>query len=128
MSTRSRDPSTQVGAVIVNADRNTIVSTGYNDFPRGVQHLPERYTDRDTKYMFVCHAERNALDHTLHSVVGHTIYCTLFPCNECMKSIIQRGIKRIVAPKLDERFVRWAERFQVSMIMASEVGMEIHHV
>ncbi|NBS37508.1 MAG: cytidine deaminase, partial [Actinobacteria bacterium] len=46
---------------------------------------------RETKLLFVCHAERNALDNSPMSVEGCIMYVPLMPCNECAKSIIQRG-------------------------------------
>lgn len=92
----SKDPSTKVGAVIVNGDKQ-VLSLGYNGFPRGVFDLASRYNDRPTKHLFVAHAERNALDNAFTDVRGATMYVTLCPCNECAKSIVQRGIKRVVS-------------------------------
>lgn len=98
---RSKDPSTQVGACIVNAD-NRIVSVGYNGFPRGCsdEDFPwERSADNqnDTKYPFVCHAELNAiLNSNGIGVKGARIYVALFPCNECAKAIIQAGITEVI--------------------------------
>ncbi len=91
----SKDPSTKVGAVIAN-DQHQVLSLGYNGFPRGVRDLKSRYEDRDTKLLFVAHAERNALDNAFTDVRGATLYSTLCPCNECAKSIVQRGIKRVI--------------------------------
>ena len=46
----------------------------------------------DTKYMYVCHAEMNAImNKNSASVEGCTMYVALFPCNECAKMIIQVG-------------------------------------
>ena len=96
---RSKDPSTQVGAVIVDDD-NRVVSIGYNGLPRGCSddEFPwEREGDiLETKYPFVVHAELNAILNSRNSVKDCTIYVSLFPCNECAKAIIQSGIKRIV--------------------------------
>ena len=51
----------------------------------------------ETKYMYVCHAEMNAiLNKNSASVAGCTIYVALFPCNECAKMIIQSGIKEVI--------------------------------
>ena len=94
----SKDPSTKVGAVIVN-EKEQVLSMGYNGFPRGVYDCEERYNDRPTKLLFVAHAERNALDNTYTDVNGATLYSTLFPCSDCAKGIIQRGIKRVVTSK-----------------------------
>ena len=97
---RSKDPSTQVGACIVNRQKR-IVGVGYNGFPTGCSDdtLPWcREGDfLDTKYPYVCHAELNAV---LNSVPGNlngcSIYTALFPCNECAKVIIQAGIREVV--------------------------------
>lgn len=97
---RSKDENTQVGACIVN-DENKILSLGYNGMPIGCDDkvMPWKRSGAplDTKYMFVCHAEFNAiLNSSAVSLKGSRIYVTLFPCNECAKAIIQSGIKEIV--------------------------------
>ncbi len=97
---RSKDPSTQVGACVANA-QNKIVGVGYNGFPWGCSDddLPwEREGDYlDTKYPFVCHAELNAvLNSITFDLRDCRIYVALFPCNECTKVIIQAGIREIV--------------------------------
>ncbi|AUM62831.1 deoxycytidylate deaminase [Spiroplasma monobiae] len=95
---RSKDPSTQVGCVIIN-DLKQVVSTGYNGLPRGLDD--DNYPwDREgefenTKYPYIVHAELNAILSSKDSVRGCEIYTNLFPCNECTKSIIQSGIKKI---------------------------------
>ena len=100
-SQRSKDPSTQVGACIVNDD-NKIMSVGYNGFPRGCSddEFPwERSADNEceTKYPYVCHAELNAiLNAGGNSLNGCRIYVALFPCNECAKAIIQSGITEVI--------------------------------
>lgn len=97
---RSKDPSTQVGACIVNADKR-IISMGYNGMPKCCSD-DEFPWDRegnplDSKYLFVCHAELNAiLNSAGGNVRGCTVYTTLFPCNECAKAIIQSGISEVV--------------------------------
>ena len=98
-SMRSKDPSTQVGACIVN-DENKIIGVGYNGFPKGCSD-DEFPWDRDgeqnlTKYPYVCHAELNAILNSNANVKGARIYVALFPCNECAKSIIQAGIKEVI--------------------------------
>lgn len=99
---RSKDPSTQVGACIVNPENNKIVGVGYNGFPIGCDdnEFPwARHTadPLDSKYLYVCHAEMNAvLNKNCSDVKGCAIYVGLFPCNECAKIIIQSGIKEVV--------------------------------
>lgn len=97
---RSKDPSTQVGACIVN-NRNKIMSVGYNGFPLGCSDddFPWERSgdDYETKYPYVCHAELNAiLNNGGSSLEGCKIYVALFPCNECAKAIIQSGIKEVI--------------------------------
>ena len=98
-SKRSKDPSTQVGACIVNKDKK-IVGIGYNGFPHGIDDDAFPWGKEgeyvDTKYPYVVHAEPNAILNSTSSLVGCTIYVTLFPCCECAKLIIQSGIKEIV--------------------------------
>lgn len=97
---RSKDPSTQVGACIVDGDRR-ILSMGYNGMPRCCSDdtFPwEKKEGLNSKYLYVCHAELNAIlnCHSGSSVKGCTVYTTLFPCNECAKAIIQSGIAQVV--------------------------------
>lgn len=99
-SLRSKDPNTKVGAVLVDSSHH-IVGTGYNGFPSGVDEsqLPiNREGDfLNTKYPFIVHAEINCiLNTTVLSLKYTTLYCSLFPCNECTKAIIQKGIKEVV--------------------------------
>lgn len=98
---RSKDNNTQVGSCIVNED-NKILSMGYNGMPIGCSddEMPwEREGDNplETKYVYVCHAELNAiLNYSGGSLKGTRVYTTLFPCNECTKAIIQVGVKEVI--------------------------------
>ena len=97
---RSKDPSTQVGACIVD-NENKVVSIGYNGMPRHCDDTKltwEKGEDLNNKYLYVCHAEFNAILNTRDGshLNGCKIYVTLFPCNECAKAIIQTGIKKVV--------------------------------
>ncbi|XP_027693274.1 deoxycytidylate deaminase [Vombatus ursinus] len=98
---RSKDPNSQVGACIVNAE-NKIVGIGYNGMPNGCSDdlLPwnrAAESKLDTKYPYVCHAELNAImNKNSADVKGCTMYVALFPCNECAKLIIQAGIKEVI--------------------------------
>lgn len=97
---RSKDPSTQVGACIVDAD-NKVVSIGYNGMPRNVDESEltwEKGDGLNSKYLYVCHAEFNAILNIRNgsSLRGCRIYVTLFPCNECSKAIIQTGVKEVI--------------------------------
>ncbi len=95
---RSKDPNTQVGACIVDAE-NRILSTGYNGFPSGCSddEFPWAREGEETKYPYVVHAELNAiLNARGKNLFGSRIYVALFPCNECAKAIIQSGIREVV--------------------------------
>ena len=105
-SLRSKDPSTQVGACIVD-NNNKVVSVGYNGRPRGVDDnkIPWGHGEGlDSKYLYVCHAEFNAILNTRNgsALSGCKIYVTLFPCNECAKAIVQVGIKEVIY--LDDKY------------------------
>ena len=97
---RSKDPSTQVGACIVSSQQK-VVSIGYNGMPIGIdddQISWEPGTGLESKYLYVAHAELNAILNAKDgSALSNTkIYVTLFPCNECAKAIIQSGIKEVI--------------------------------
>ena len=99
---RSKDPGTQVGACIVSEDKR-ILSIGYNGAPNGFsdENFPwsREGENLETKYLYVCHAELNAILNYRGSkkdLEDATIYVDLFPCNECAKVIIQSGIKKVM--------------------------------
>lgn len=98
---RSKDPHTQVGACIVDSD-NKILSVGYNGMPCGCSDDDYPWDNAsddplNTKYLYVCHAELNALlNYSGFKLKGARIYTTLFPCNECTKALIQSGIREVI--------------------------------
>ena len=117
----SKDPSTQVGAVIVD-DNNRIVSIGFNGFPQGVEDSEERLVDRETKYDIIVHAEANALMFANKSVEGCTLYTWPFqPCSRCAGLIIQSGIKRVVSVVHDDE--RWKKNFTTARQLFKEAGI-----
>lgn len=122
---RSKDPSTQVGACIVDKDKY-IVSVGYNGMPYGCSDDEYPWgrdgAELDTKYPYVCHAELNAiLNSNANSVRGCTIYVALFPCNECAKAIIQSGIKEVVY--MDDKYFN-SDNVIASKRMLSSAGVK----
>ncbi|WP_025724685.1 deoxycytidylate deaminase [Acholeplasma granularum] len=96
---RSKDPNTQVGACIINQDKR-IVAIGYNGLPIGMSddefHWEKNQDYSNSKYAYVVHAEANAILNATSNLKNSTLYVTLFPCNECMKLLVQAGIKEIV--------------------------------
>ena len=123
----SKDPSTQVGCVVVGEDRE-IRSTGFNGFPRGIADNAERLADRELKYPLICHAEENAIMHAARigvSLKGCSAYVTWPPRTRCARSLIQSGVRDIIYPEVCEIPERWADDFVVSTEMIREAGLTI---
>ena len=123
----SKDPSTQVGAVIVDGN-NRIVSIGFNGFPQGVEDSEERLVDRERKYDIIVHAEANALMFANKSVEGCTLYTWPFqPCSRCAGLIIQSGITRVVSVVHSDE--RWKKNFEISrkLLQEAHVRLDLYH-
>ncbi len=118
IATRSKDPKTQVGACIVNADHR-VLSVGYNGMPIGIFDDDEHWSN---KHVYVSHAEENAILFCKHDLAGSTLYVTFFPCNECAKKIIQSKIKRVVYIKYKNSKHIPAD---ISMEMFKAAGVEV---
>ena len=117
----SKDPSTKVGAVIVDND-NRVISLGYNGFPKGVIDDVARYSNRDEKYKYVVHAERNAIVFAKQNLKECIIYTwPMMPCSACAGIIIQSGIKKVVS--IENKNERWTEEFLFSSNMFREAGI-----
>lgn len=128
----SKDPSTQVGAVIAD-DRHRVVSIGYNGFPRGMKDDSELYADREVKYERIIHGEINALMNAGRSVEGCTLYETpFFSCPRCTVQLIQAGIKRIVYIEHDSEspFYEAQQRWHntTSLAMCKEAGIQTRSI
>lgn len=122
----SKDPSTKVGAVLVGRDPRKL-AVGYNGFPPGFGDLPERLVDRETKHKYTMHAERNVLDNAEFDARGATLYVTHFPCIECAKSIVSRGIRRVVSPPPTDR-EPWCKDTMFTLVLFDECGVEVEEV
>ena len=129
VSTWSRDPSTQVGSVIVGADKR-VVGVGFNGFPQKMPDLEQNYAVREEKYSRVVHAELNALIFANSSVSGCTVYTYPFmPCDRCFVQLVQAGIIRFVSPKATpEQLTRWGSAFDKVRQYATECGVELVEV
>ena len=122
-SKKSKDPSTKVGAVIV--DKKQIpVGLGFNGFPRRMKDKKEYLENRDEKLKRIIHAEINALLFSRGSVEDCTLYTYPFmPCSRCSLIMIQAGISRIVAPYSDNS--RWVDDFKISTSLFKEVNVDL---
>jgi len=122
VATWSKDPSTGVGAVIVDP-KNRIVSVGFNGFPRAVRDDDAVLENRDEKLRRMIHAEENALLFAGRSVEGCTILVTHPPCARCAAKIIQAGITRVVSrPPWNAFTERWADDMRSAADMFTEAG------
>jgi dCMP deaminase len=127
-SQRSVDPSTKVGAAILDADHK-LIGDGYNGPPKRIHpsSMPwEREGEQGkTKYEWVIHAEENAIDNATAPTDGATMYCTLQPCHECAKRIIQAGIRRVVY--LDNKYKTvWFTQLAEQMLSMVDITCEQH--
>ena len=123
VATWSKDPSTGVGAVIVD-QKNRIVSMGFNGFPRTVRDDDEILDNRDEKLRRTIHAEMNAILFATQSIDGCTLYVTHPPCAKCAAVIIQAGIRRVVSrPPWNSFIERWADDIKSASAMFVESGV-----
>ncbi len=132
----SKDPNTQVGAVLVGPDRE-LLSAGFNGFPRGVADTPERLNDRDTKLRLVVHAEMNAILAAARCgirVKGATLYLAATdltsgmiwggpPCTRCTVETIQAGIAEIVSYPQKAAPSKWASDLALARDILTEAGI-----
>jgi len=119
----SLDPSTKVGAVIVDHQKR-IISTGYNGLPQSIIDSHERLNDREIKYQIICHAEENAILFSKTNLNGFTLFVYPFqPCSHCASLIIQSGISRVISFRNDND--RWKESFDLSLELFNEAKIEV---
>jgi dCMP deaminase len=125
LSTWSKDPSKQVGAIAVGKNNN-VLATGYNGFPRGIKD-DKRLSDREEKYKYVVHGEMNCIYNACHNGVsldGATLYVYGLPvCSECAKGVIQVGIQKVIMLVEDESPI-WEESFHLTKQMFNEAGVQ----
>lgn len=124
VSTWSKDPSTKVGAVIVDSD-NTVISVGFNGLPRRIQDTEQRLTNRDVKLKIIIHAEINAIITAKRPLNGTTIYTYPFmSCSQCAGMIIQSGICRHISYKTNNE--RWKDSFDLALEMFDEARVIVN--
>lgn len=122
VSSWSKDPSTQTGAVIAHGKR--VVSVGFNGFPAGMPDDDFLYANREEKYSRIVHCEVNALIFAKEVPAGSTLYTYPFiSCDRCVVQMLQAGIRRFVAPKATaEQLTRWADAFAKTKKYVQECG------
>jgi dCMP deaminase len=124
----SKDPSTQVGAVIFDPKRR-LVSAGYNGFARGVPDDPALLMDRDKKYKLILHAEKNAILFATAPLEGCTLVVTHPCCAQCAALLVQAGIRHVLWPTPDAAFLaRWYEDLKLTRLQFEAAGVEIKEI
>jgi dCMP deaminase len=130
---RSKDPNTQIGCVIVGPNHE-IRSTGYNSFPRGIRDdVPERLV-RPAKYLWIEHAERNAICNAARAGTATescTVYVDIMPCMDCARAVVQAGITEVVISA--ERMRQYSsdyynEHFGMVEVLFSEARVRVRRV
>jgi dCMP deaminase len=124
---KSKDRSSWIGAVIIGPDRE-IRSTGYNGMPKLVFDDDPKRHERPEKYLFMEHAERNAIFQALNRPRDCTMYTNGIPCADCGRAIIQSGIRKVIYHKQWQEHVshRWAESARRTLIMFNEAKVELN--
>ncbi len=123
----SKDPRTKIGAILVKND--VPISNGYNNFPRKVLDLRSRYENKEEKYKYIVHAERNAIYNAAklgHSTDGAILYTQGIPCAECMQGVINAGIVKVVCHKQWPNLTHseaWVKSTEISNQMMKEAGI-----
>jgi len=122
----SKDPNAKVGAVLCSKAGGD-VTIGFNGFPMGVEDTIERLQNKKLKRELVVHAEQNAIIAAGMRATGATLYVWGKPiCSACAGSIIQAGIKRIVAPNWEnEKRGIWRQRGKYAFQMFTEAKIEV---
>jgi dCMP deaminase len=124
VATWSKDPSTKVGAVVVDNSKR-VKGIGFNGFARGISDSTHILKDRNAKLSRMIHAEINAVLNSSMNLDHCTIYLTIPPCNMCASFLIQAGIKRIVWLKpSDELLQRWGDSWEITYELLHEAGVE----
>lgn len=119
----SKDPSSKVGAVIVD-EKNRVVSQGFNGPPRGVED--STHVERDARLRRTIHAEMNAILFSRKDLTGTTLYCTHTPCSNCAAVIIQAGISRVVTlPSTPDFARRWESDIREARTMFQQAGVQL---
>lgn len=121
----SKDPSTAVGAVIVDPQTRIVIGMGWNGFPRGCDDDPALYLDRAVKYPRTVHAEINAILNCERRPRGCHLYVwPLPPCDNCSSAIVQSGIVRVYSPPLPaDAGERWRDSCERAMALFAEAGV-----
>ena len=122
----SKDPRTKVASLLITKDYKTICF-GINTFPPGILNTDKRW-ERHNKYKYVIHAEINCIIEGLkkmNNLENTILLTTKYPCHECLKIIIQSGIKIVYSYKPDMTDEKWKSSYLISQDMLKESNIKI---
>lgn len=123
---KSKDPSTKVGCILVAPDMS-VISTGFNGFPRGCFDTPNLYENREIKIRRIAHAELNAIAQAAKNgsrTGGCIAVVTLHPCSQCTAALINAGISEVICPPIPSN-TKWLDSFLEAKQMLLEAGVPI---
>jgi dCMP deaminase len=133
VAARSKDPHTQIGCVIAGP-AHEIRSTGYNSLPRGIRDDVLERLERPTKYLWMEHAERNAIYNAARCgtpLEGCTLYVEIMPCMDCARAIVQAGIREVIisgARMSQYTSDYYDEHFRNVEVLFKEAGVKVRRV
>lgn len=132
ISTWSKDPSTKVGCIAVEPDQRRILSTGYNGFPPGIDDTDERLKNRELKYIYTVHAEKNMIYNATANGVSlsgsHVYVHNIGICPECAKALMSVGVSCVVLSKNRDKPQKWEDNFKISMLLFQEAGVRVMEI
>lgn len=130
VGTASKDRSVKVGCVFVSWDE-TVLSTGNNGFPRGINDEVEGRHDRPEKYSWTEHAERNAIYNAARiggvCLEGSRVFIPWFPCMDCARAIVQVGAQEVIAIKPDFDDPKWGADFRRVIVLFQEAAVLLRY-
>ncbi len=122
IATWSKDPSKQVGAICVSPSKRNIVY-GYNGFPRGIEDSEELLNNKKLKNQLMVHAEANCIVNSQTVLRDWTMHITKAPCIDCVKLMINSGIKRVLCPNPGGS---WVEDQLMAISLLKEALIEVN--
>lgn len=128
---QSQDLSTHNAALLVSD--GVVVASGVNRLPTGVAHSCDRLSLRPAKYLYVEHAERNAVyDAARRGVMteGLVMYCPWFACADCARAIVESGVREVVGHKFEgaEGYGSWKDSIEAGLQMLKEANVAVRYL
>jgi dCMP deaminase len=117
VSKRSPDPNTKHGCVLVDKN-NRVLSTGYNGPIQGLNHDVINW-ERPHKYLWMIHAEDNAVTFAKCDLTDTTAYITGRPCIQCLRRLVQAGVSKIVCGSRESSCITQEEK-DITNIITSQ--------